>query len=106
MMRCLFVLVCGLIAFRATAQINKDSVQIAADSIHIGDTTVIAKDTITVIGVGDIMMGTNYPENKLPEDDGSFLMKGVETHFRNADITLLRFQNSGFLCKESGKCRL
>ncbi|HMG89418.1 MAG TPA: CapA family protein [Chryseolinea sp.] len=87
-MRYLFLLLCGLIAFRSTAQFNKDSVQINKDSVQIvSDTTFVPKDTITVIGVGDIMMGTNYPENKLPENDGSFLMKDVETHLRDADIT-------------------
>jgi hypothetical protein len=80
-MRCLFILLCSLIAFQSAAQVSQDSVQVVAD------TTVIAKDTITVIGVGDIMMGTNYPENKLPENDGSFLMKDVEKHLQNADVT-------------------
>ena len=46
-----------------------------------------AQDTLTVIGVGDIMMGTNYPENKLPPNDGDFLMKEVEPILRNADVT-------------------
>ena len=37
------------------------------------------KDTITIIGVGDIMMGSNYPDNtKLPPNDGRDLMKEVE----------------------------
>jgi poly-gamma-glutamate capsule biosynthesis protein CapA/YwtB (metallophosphatase superfamily) len=46
-----------------------------------------AKDTVSIIGVGDIMMGTNYPEDKLPPDDGSFLMKEVESVLRDADVT-------------------
>lgn len=45
------------------------------------------KDTITIIGVGDIMMGTNYPEDKLPPDDGSFLLKNVEEILQDADVT-------------------
>jgi hypothetical protein len=45
------------------------------------------RDTVTVIGVGDIMMGTNYPEDKLPPDDGSFLMKDVTHVLSDADIT-------------------
>jgi poly-gamma-glutamate capsule biosynthesis protein CapA/YwtB (metallophosphatase superfamily) len=44
-------------------------------------------DTISTIGVGDIMMGTNYPENRLPPDGGHFLMKGVEHILRDADMT-------------------
>jgi len=45
------------------------------------------KDTLTIIGVGDIMMGTNYPENKLPTADGTFLMRDVEHILKNADLT-------------------
>jgi poly-gamma-glutamate capsule biosynthesis protein CapA/YwtB (metallophosphatase superfamily) len=33
------------------------------------------------------MMGTNYPEYKLPPSDGSGLMKDVEAVLRNADVT-------------------
>jgi poly-gamma-glutamate capsule biosynthesis protein CapA/YwtB (metallophosphatase superfamily) len=45
------------------------------------------KDTLSIIGVGDIMMGTNYPEDKLPHDDGSFLLLDVEKVLRDADVT-------------------
>jgi hypothetical protein len=44
-------------------------------------------DTLTVIGVGDIMMGTNYPDNRLPGNNGAFLMKSVETVLMDADVT-------------------
>ncbi|HEY5917897.1 MAG TPA: CapA family protein [Chryseolinea sp.] len=87
-MRCLFVLLYGLIAFRSTAQVTNDTVKTASDTTMIAsDSVFVKKDTVTVIGVGDIMMGTNYPENKLPENDGGFLMKGVEPYLRDADIT-------------------
>lgn len=47
------------------------------------------KDTVTVIGVGDIMMGTNYPDNsRLPPQDGAMLMKSVEHVLKNADATV------------------
>jgi poly-gamma-glutamate capsule biosynthesis protein CapA/YwtB (metallophosphatase superfamily) len=45
------------------------------------------KDTVSIIGVGDIMMGTNYPDNKLPADDGAFLLRDVEFMLNNADVT-------------------
>jgi poly-gamma-glutamate capsule biosynthesis protein CapA/YwtB (metallophosphatase superfamily) len=48
---------------------------------------VFNNDTLSVIGVGDIMMGTNYPEDKLPPDDGSFLLLDVEKVLRDADVT-------------------
>ncbi|HYG02628.1 MAG TPA: CapA family protein [Chryseosolibacter sp.] len=44
-------------------------------------------DTLTIIGVGDIMMGTNYPEDKLPPDNGAFLMREVESILNDADVT-------------------
>jgi hypothetical protein len=66
----------------------KDSIEVHFESTDVTfEAVFVPKDTVTVIGVGDIMMGTNYPENKLPENDGAFLMKGVEEHLKNADIT-------------------
>ncbi|MFZ6014319.1 MAG: CapA family protein, partial [Bacteroidota bacterium] len=47
----------------------------------------VKKDTVTIIGVGDIMMGTNYPEDKLPTMDGAYLMKEVEPILKDADVT-------------------
>ncbi len=48
--------------------------------------TVALPDTVTIIGVGDIMMGTDYPENRLPPDDGRFLMAAVAHILRDAPI--------------------
>ena len=47
------------------------------------------KDTVTLIGVGDIMMGSNYPDHSgLPSNDGQFLLKEVEDILKNADVTI------------------
>jgi poly-gamma-glutamate capsule biosynthesis protein CapA/YwtB (metallophosphatase superfamily) len=45
--------------------------------------------TISVIGVGDIMPGTNYPNNFYlpPEDDCSALFEPVDTYLKDADLT-------------------
>lgn len=73
----LFILLLAFLSFRGFSQ------QIVrSDSAYASQ-----KDTITIVGVGDIMMGTNYPENKLPPNDGAFLMKDVEPVLRNADLT-------------------
>jgi poly-gamma-glutamate capsule biosynthesis protein CapA/YwtB (metallophosphatase superfamily) len=48
---------------------------------------ILKNDTLTIIGVGDIMMGTNYPEDKLPPDNGNFLLLDVEKVLRDADVT-------------------
>lgn len=51
------------------------------------DSAVHGIDTVAIIGVGDIMMGTNFPEDKLPPQDGGFLLRDVEQILRNADVT-------------------
>ncbi len=48
-----------------------------------------ASDTISIIGVGDIMMGTNYPDNSgLPDHDGALLFARVADVLRSADVTM------------------
>ncbi|HEX7015328.1 MAG TPA: CapA family protein [Cyclobacteriaceae bacterium] len=68
---------------------------VVLDSIPVRDTLTVAdnlipirKDTLVIIGVGDIMMGTNYPDDsRLPPKSGSFLMQAVEEYLRDADLT-------------------
>lgn len=53
------------------------------------DTVSITKDTISIIGVGDIMMGSNYPDGSgLPPQDGRHLFDEVAGTLRNADVTM------------------
>lgn len=59
-----------------------------------------SKDTLTIIGVGDIMMGTNYPENKLPSQNGTFLMQSVASILQQADVTFGNLE--GTLLDEGG----
>jgi poly-gamma-glutamate capsule biosynthesis protein CapA/YwtB (metallophosphatase superfamily) len=73
-----FLFICPYVVF---AQVATDSTLQAKDTIRS------KKDTIAIIGVGDIMMGTNYPEDKLPPQDGALLMKNVEQVLRDADVT-------------------
>ncbi len=74
-----------------------DSVTTAIDSLApLADTSVMVtdtvrwkKDTLVLIGVGDIMMGTNYPDDsRLPPGDGAFLMREVEAVLADADLTI------------------
>ena len=58
------------------------------------------KDTVTVIGVGDIMMGSNYENGILPPDGGAGLMKDVENILRDADVTFGNLE--GVLLNEGG----
>jgi hypothetical protein len=75
-----FNLILLFIFCRSLAFAQDTLAQITPDSIP-------STDTLTIIGVGDIMMGTNYPENKLPPGHGAFLMREVEPILRNADVT-------------------
>lgn len=59
------------------------------------------KDTVTLIGVGDMMMGSNYPDNSgLPPNDGQYLLKEVEDVLKNADVTMGNLE--GVLLNEGG----
>jgi Bacterial capsule synthesis protein PGA_cap len=62
------------------------------------------KDTVTIIGVGDIMMGSNYPNTAgLPPNDGKELMKEVTAILSNADITMGNLE--GVLLDEGGTAK-
>lgn len=58
-------------------------------------------DTVSIIGVGDIMMGTSYPENKLPPADGIHLLRDVESVLADADVTFGNLE--GTLLNSGGK---
>jgi len=47
---------------------------------------VLACARITIAAAGDIMLGTDYPENRLADDDGRSLLADVATVFTDADI--------------------
>jgi poly-gamma-glutamate capsule biosynthesis protein CapA/YwtB (metallophosphatase superfamily) len=62
------------------------------------------KDTVTVIGVGDIMMGTNYPNaSGLPPNDGTDLFQEVSAVLKNADVTMGNLE--GVLLDEGGTAK-
>jgi poly-gamma-glutamate capsule biosynthesis protein CapA/YwtB (metallophosphatase superfamily) len=66
----------------------------------------LSTDTLVIIGVGDIMMGTNFPESKLPPDDGRFLLRSVTSILSDADLTFGNLE--GVLLDSGGtpkKCR-
>ncbi len=49
-----------------------------------------AKDTLSFVAVGDIMMGVNYPDKSpvLPPQDGALTFESVQDILQNADITV------------------
>lgn len=76
------------------------------EEVEIALTRVI-KDTLTLIGVGDIMMGTNFPsERYLPGNDGKDLWLEVSDTLHQADVTFGNLE--GVILNEGGdqkKCR-
>ncbi len=61
-------------------------------------------DTVTIIGVGDIMMGTNYPsESYLPPNDGKDIFDPVKEILRDADLTFGNLE--GVLLSGKGKVK-
>lgn len=60
------------------------------------------KKSITITGVGDIMLGTHFPTDEyLPPDDGAHLLKDVAPYLKESDITFGNLEGS-FL--NEGKC--
>lgn len=68
-------------------------------------------DTIRIIGVGDIMLGTSFPDGYLPPNDGRYLLTPVERYLQAADITFGNYEGTLFngegemkKCKDSTRC--
>jgi len=64
--------------------IKLDSISISADTIH----KAVTEDLVSIIGVGDIMLGTNFPDPKyLPPHEGENLMKPLYPILNDATIS-------------------
>lgn len=57
--------------------------------------------SITISAVGDIMMGTNYPSDTLPSDEGRSLFRHAAEYIRASDIRFGNFEGT-FLDGEKG----
>ncbi len=44
------------------------------------------EDELTIVAVGDIMMGSTYPSNMLPPEDGKNIFNGVKVKLQQGDI--------------------
>ncbi len=69
-------------------------------------------ETVTIIGTGDMMLGTNYPNKSyLPANGGRDLLKAVENILKNADVTFGNLEGCMFdgtgtpkRCRDMSKC--
>lgn len=67
--------------------LENDTLYSLGEEVEI-EMSKVYKDTVSIIGVGDIMMGTNFPETRyLPGNDGRDLWSNVNDTLRQADVT-------------------
>ena len=61
---------------------------------------------LTIVAVGDIMMGTTYPIDILPPDDGKGMFKSVQGEFQGGDVVFGNLEGS--LCDDVNpvKCKV
>jgi poly-gamma-glutamate capsule biosynthesis protein CapA/YwtB (metallophosphatase superfamily) len=105
------------------AKIEEDSVfviPVAIDSVLNTNDSIahevekVAYDTITIVSVGDIMMGTNFPNSSfLPLNNGSDLwdesrelLKSADIAFGNLEGTMLDGEGQPKECKNPAACYL
>lgn len=76
---------------------HSDPVSPAADHASKAPTVTAARQsaapsrhrtTLSIATVGDIMLGTDYPENHLPDDDGAGFLAAATPILKAADITV------------------
>lgn len=85
----------SLIAYTISCSLGNEIAETPADQelkpldFVAADTVVLPKeDTITIAAVGDIMMGTDYPNTRtLPPKDGADLFKDVQQYLEPFDLT-------------------
>ncbi|MEQ9165248.1 MAG: CapA family protein [Fulvivirga sp.] len=81
----------------------KEPVVVIPDSVEIKVYRLL-KDTVSIIGVGDIMMGTNYPDaTYLPANNGKDLWSDVNGILKDADVTFGNLE--GVILDEGGDAK-
>ena len=92
----LSLLVLILLTFYQSFSLDYDCnnyVNFHRDFCFLGDTNSPSNDTISITAVGDIMLGTNYPNKSyLPPNDGKMLLDSVKQFLEKGDITFGNFE--------------
>jgi poly-gamma-glutamate capsule biosynthesis protein CapA/YwtB (metallophosphatase superfamily) len=79
---------------------ENDTLYTLGEEVEI-EMSKVYKDTVSIIGVGDIMMGTNFPELRyLPGNDGRHLWSDVSDTLSQADVTFGNLE--GVILDEGG----
>jgi len=52
------------------------------------------RSVLSINAVGDIMLGTDYPQNHLPPDNGQYLLSGVSAILKEADVTFGNYEGT------------
>lgn len=100
----------GTIAKPAAPLVVNDS--IILDSSIVAIDSIVRPDTISIAGVGDMMLGTSFPSTKyLPPNDGrnlldpvTALLKDATLAFGNLEGCFLDKGDPSKKCKDSTKC--
>ncbi|MBN8569064.1 MAG: CapA family protein [Ignavibacteria bacterium] len=101
-----------LLLFTSCSKEQKEEKITQAPDVKKDTTETITRkpenELISIIAVGDIMMGSNYPSNaSLPPNDGRDILSGVSEVLRDADITIGNLEgtllNSGGKAKDCGE---
>jgi poly-gamma-glutamate capsule biosynthesis protein CapA/YwtB (metallophosphatase superfamily) len=85
----LLISACATAPESESPQLEEESIEIISDteSVRAAVSDHKAKLRLTIAAVGDMMLGTDYPENHLPDDDGVAFLAGVTPVLSMADIT-------------------
>jgi poly-gamma-glutamate capsule biosynthesis protein CapA/YwtB (metallophosphatase superfamily) len=100
----IFFVVAGIIGL-IVVNVDTDEKEVNEPPVAVNEEP--EKEFYTIIGVGDIMMGTNYPDaSSLPPNDGKNMLDGVKNELRDADVTFGNLEgtllNSGGTPKDCG----
>ena len=71
---------------------------------QIDTTSVVTKDTLTIVAVGDVMIGSAFPAGNLPPDDAKNSFNHVKPHLKG-DIVFGNLEGAILDAGNSEKCK-
>ena len=90
------LLICTIILQCARIAVSQDTIK--------KETVAPKVETVSIIGVGDIMLGTHFPSpNYLPPNDGKTILDSVKSYLKDADVTFGNLE--GTLVDEGGEVK-